>query len=301
MLELKQVLSFVTVAEELHFSRAAERLHMAQPPLSQHIKSLERDLGVMLFERNTRSVRLTDAGRALLPHARSLLEAARTAERAAAAQGTGEVGRVSIAFAGATSHAALPVLAQAVRKAHPGIELELQGATFVGIALNRIVDREVDLGFVRLPISRDGIVTHVFQHERLIVALPADHPLAALERVPMAQLASEGFVSFPADRGSSLREHLTQAAMNAGFTPRIVQEAPDTHTILALVAAGVGVSLTVSSVAHIQQPGLVFRELDGPTADLQAAFAWRSDNASPALRAVLDVIATVFKEPVRIH
>ena len=296
-MEFRYVVGFVAVAEELHFGRAAERLHMAQPPLSQQIRALEKQLGVQLFERSTRSTRLTPAGEAFLPHARQILEDVDLARRAATAGGSGEIGRVSIGFAGASSHAAIPKLTRAVRAAHPGIALRLEGQTYAGTALARVAARELDLGFVRLPALRKGVRTRVFELERLVAALPTDHRLAREKDIAVADLADEPFVTFPGAQGSSVRDHLVRTAMNAGFTPRIVQEAPDSYTILALVAAGVGVTLTVSSVQHIRQSGMVYRELRGDVPVLGSALAWREDNASTALHTVLRVAERVLPTP----
>ncbi|MFI7328979.1 LysR family transcriptional regulator [Streptomyces rubiginosohelvolus] len=298
-MELRHLNAFLAVAEELHFGRAAKRLQMAQPPLSQQIRQLEKELGVQLFHRNTRSVRLTSAGETFLEPVRTVLDDLDTAVRAARSAGIGEYGRVTIGFAGASSHETLPRLTRAVRAAHPGLELVMTGQTYANTALSRVADGSLDLGFVRLPVARPGVAHRVIDEEELVCALPSDHPLARRETVPLDVLAGEPFVSFPANSGSTVRDAMTAACENAGFTPRIVQEAPDSYTILALVAAGVGVTLTVTSVQHIQQNGLVYRPLAGPAVRLRAALAWRADNPSAALRAVLAVAEEALPTPAR--
>ncbi|MGW6579264.1 LysR family transcriptional regulator [Streptomyces globisporus] len=298
-MELRHLNAFLAVAEELHFGRAAKRLQMAQPPLSQQIRQLEKELGVQLFHRNTRSVRLTSAGESFLEPVRTVLDDLGTAVRAARSAGTGEYGRVTIGFAGASSHETLPRLTRAVRAAHPGLELVMTGQTYANTALSRVADGSLDLGFVRLPVTRPGVAHRVIDEEELVCALPSDHPFARRETVPLDVLAGEPFVSFPANSGSTVRDAMTEACESAGFTPRIVQEAPDSYTILALVAAGVGVTLTVTSVQHIQQNGLVYRPLAGPAVRLRAALAWRADNPSAALRAVLAVAEEALPTPVR--
>ncbi|MFI6894859.1 LysR family transcriptional regulator [Streptomyces sp. NPDC050256] len=296
-MELRHLFAFVAVAEELHFGRAARRLQMAQPPLSQQIRQLEKELGVQLFERNTRSVRLTSAGESFLQPVRTVIEDLDTAVRAAKAAGRGEYGRVSIGFAGASSHETLPRLTRAVRAAHPAIELVMTGQTYANVALARVADGSLDLGFVRLPVTQPGVTFRVIDEEELVCALPSDHPLAARDRVPLEVLAGEPFVSFPANTGSTVRDAMVGACEAAGFNPRVVQEAPDSYTILALVAAGVGVTLTVTSVQHIQQSGLVYRPLAGPPIRRQAALAWRADNPSAALHAVLAVAEDALPTP----
>ncbi|MYW33717.1 LysR family transcriptional regulator [Streptomyces sp. SID2119] len=297
-MELRHLNAFLAVAEELHFGRAAKRLQMAQPPLSQQIRQLERELGVQLFHRNTRSVRLTSAGESFLEPVRTVLDDLDTAVRAARSAGIGEYGRVTIGFAGASSYETLPQLTRAVRAAHPGLELVMTGQTYANTALARVADGSLDLGFVRLPVTRPGVAHRVIDEEELVCALPSDHPLARRDAVPLDVLAGEPFVSFPANSGSTVRDAMTEACESAGFTPRVVQEAPDSYTILALVAAGVGVTLTVTSVQHIQQNGLVYRPLAGPPIRLRAALAWRADNPSAALRAVLAVAEGALPTPV---
>ncbi|WP_326686599.1 LysR family transcriptional regulator [Streptomyces sp. NBC_01795] len=296
-MELRYLASFVAVAEELHFGRAAKRLHMAQPPLSQQIRQLEKELGVQLFERSTRSVRLTSAGESFLQPVRKVLEDIGIATRVAKAAGRGEFGRVSVGFAGASSHATLPLLTRAVRAAHPGIELAMQGQNYANRALARVADGSLDLGFVRLPVDRPGVATRVIAEEELVCALASDHPLARQERIDVADLAGEPFVGFPAGTGSSVRDVMLQTCEKAGHNPRIVQEAPDSYTILALVAMGVGVTLTLTSCTHIQQTGLVYRPLTGPPVVLRAALAWRTDNPSAALRSVLEVAREALPAP----
>lgn len=288
-MELRHLSAFITVAEELHFGRAAKRLQMAQPPLSQQIRQLEKELGVQLFERNTRSVRLTSAGESFLAPARTVLDDLGIAVRTAKAAGRGEYGRVTVGFAGASSHESLPLLTRAVRAAHPGLELVMQGQTYANVALAKVADGSLDLGFVRLPIARPGVEARVIGEEELVCALPSDHPLACRSRIPVEVLAGDPFVTFPAGAGSTVRDATVRACEAAGFHPRVVQEAPDSYTILALVAAGVGVTLTLSSCQHIQQHGLVYRPLAGPPVRLQAALAWRPDNPCAALRTVLAV------------
>ena len=297
VMELRHLTAFLAVAEELHFGRAAKRLQMAQPPLSQQIRQLEKDLGVQLFERNTRSVRLTSAGQSFVDPARAVLDGVDAARRVAGAAGRGEYGRVTVGFAGASSHETLPVLTRAVRAAHPGIELVLSGQIYANVALARVAEGALDLGFVRLPVSHPGVETRVIAEEELVCAVPSDHRLAQRARIPLDELAEEAFVSFPANAGSSLRDVTVAACEGAGFTPRVVQEAPDSHTILALVAAGVGVTLTLSTCQHVQQTGLVYRPLAGPPIRLRAALAWRVDNPSAALRSVLAVAAAALPPP----
>jgi DNA-binding transcriptional LysR family regulator len=298
-MELRHLKAFIAVAEELHFGRAAERLHIAQPPLSQQIRQLEKSLGVQLFERSTRSVRLTSGGEALLDHARRIIDGVEDAERAARAGGRGEYGKVTVGFAGASSRFLLPQLARAVRAAYPDLELVMIGQTYANAALSRIADRSLDLGFVRLPFQVPGLEYRPIEDETLLAVLAEDHPLAAGDDVSVTDLAGEQFVSFPRDAGSTLRTITQQFCLMHGFSPRIVQEAPDSYTIHSLVAAGVGVTIALSSTTHIQQPGIRYLPFREASPHFQAALAWHRENESPALASVIRIADAVLPRPDR--
>jgi DNA-binding transcriptional LysR family regulator len=286
--EISQITAFLAVAEELHFGRAAQRLHSAQPPLSRTIRQLEKQLGATLFERNTRNVRLTSAGEALLGPAREILDACRLAEIAVAAAGRGQVGRVRIGFAGVSSHLLIGRWAKLVRHTHPGIEFVLDSSAFASEALNKLLDGTLDIGLVRWIFTPPGIASRVILNEEFVVALPTDHPLAGRDGVRIEELATEPWVTLPADPGSALRDSLQRAAHDAGFTPRIVQSAPDSMALMALVSAEVGCALTVSSVAeNVNNPDVVFLPLVGGPSTLQLRIAWRADDDNAALREVL--------------
>lgn len=287
-MEISQITAFLAVAEELHFGRAAQRLHSAQPPLSRTIRQLEKQLGATLFERNTRNVRLTSAGEALLGPAREILDACRLAEIAVAAAGRGQVGRVRIGFAGVSSHLLIGRWAKLVRHTHPGIEFVLDSSAFASEALNKLLDGTLDIGLVRWIFTPPGIASRVILNEEFVVALPTDHPLAGTDGVRIEELATEPWVTLPADPGSALRDSLQRAAHDAGFTPRIVQSAPDSMALMALVSAEVGCALTVSSVAeNVNNPDVVFLPLVGGPSTLQLRIAWRADDDNAALREVL--------------
>jgi DNA-binding transcriptional LysR family regulator len=296
--ELRHLRAFLAVADELHFGRAAERLHMAQPPLSQQIRQLERYLGVQLFARNTRSVELTSAGQAMIAPAKKVLADVEDAERAARAGGRGEYGRVTVGFAGASSNSALPVLARAVRSSYPNIELEMHGQLYANAALSRLVDGTLDLGFIRLPFIAPGVQYQVIEREQLVVALPEDHPLAAKAQLSLRDLANEPWVTFPADAGSSVQSLLQQVCLAAGFTPNVVQAAPDSYTIIALVAAHVGVTLTLTSVMRANlDESVAYRPLTDELPVVESAIGWSAQNPSAALRSVVGLVKLAFAEP----
>jgi DNA-binding transcriptional LysR family regulator len=297
-MELRDIEAFVAVAEELHFGRAAAKLHISQPPLSNRIQRLEQDLKVQLFTRSTRSVALTDAGMRLLPPARAVLSQLDAAEKVAASIVTGDQGTVRIGFAGASSQRSLPLLSHAVRAAYPGIELQLKSQTYVYTALEMLREGSLDLAFARLP-SRDPLLeSRVVEVEEIVCALPEGHPLAEKEQLHLQDLQDEDFVSLPTDQGSILQATMSALCVTAGFTPRVAQFAPDSATVLALVAAGVGVTITLSSVLPVQTVGIAYRTLQNiQPSHMFATLTWRRDDASPALARVLEVSENALPTP----
>jgi len=287
-MELRDIEAFVAVAEELHFGRAAARLHISQPPLSNRIRQLEADLKVQLFTRSTRNVALTEAGQRLLAPAQQVLTQLSIARAVADSIVTGEQGRVRLGFAGASTQRSLPLLSHAVRTQHPGVELELQSQAYVFTAMEMLRNGSLDLAFARLPSSHPDLAFRVVEVEEIICALPAHHPLANEDAVRLSDLRDEDFVSLPADQGSILQATMFALCVTAGFNPRVTQFAPDSATVLALVAAGVGVTITLSSVQPVQTMGIAYRPLlDIHPSHMFATLAWRRDDPSPALRTVL--------------
>ena len=295
-MDIEQLRSFLAVADELHFGRAAERLHVAQPPLSRTIKRLERELGTRLFDRNTRSVRLTSSGQALMDPAKEVLDALRRAETAVRSADHGEVGTVRIAFAGVSTHRLVARLARVVRSQRPGIQLELSSQNFAQPAMKRLLAGETDLALGRWDVVPAEISAQVVMPDSLVLAVPDTHPLAGARRLSIGQLASEGFISLPPHEGSVLPDRLRRLAHANGFVAEVVQVAPDTQTALALVSAEVGCHLTLASVAeNVTDPHVVFIPLNEstPSLDVHLRAAWRRDDQNPALRAVLDELLTL--------
>ncbi|TWH10894.1 DNA-binding transcriptional LysR family regulator [Rhodococcus rhodochrous J45] len=297
-MELRDFEAFVAVAEELHFGRAAERLHISQPPLSNRIRQLEHDLKLQLFERSTRNVALTDAGARLLEPARRVLNQVDNTLDLARSIHSGDQGRVRIGFAGASSQRVLPLMTNAVRSAHPGIQLELRSQTYVYTALELLMSGALDLAFARLPITQPELAWRVVEVEEIICALPASHPLAMQDSVRVSDLKDDDFVSLPSDQGSILQSTMYALCVTAGFRPRITQVAPDSATVLALVAAGAGVTITLSSASPVQTVGLVYRPLENISPSrMYATLTWRRDDPSPALAKVLKMAKTALPTP----
>lgn len=287
-MEIQQIRAFLAVAEELHFARAAEKLHMAQPPVSRGIKRLEQELGAQLFERSTRSVKLTSIGEALVQPARELLEALQRVNVAVRAAGRGEIGRVRLVYAGASTNVLVGRLARAVRQSHPGIQLELFSQHFAQPAMSRLLRGEIDVALGRWDYLPPDVNTRVIAVEELVVAVPDTHRLAGRTEVSLAELAGEPFVSLPLQTGSVLIDRLRTLSRAAGFAVDIVQYAPDSWTLMSLVSAEVGCSLTLSSVIDsIADPHLRFLRLTDATPPVEMRMAWRADSHDPALAAVI--------------
>lgn len=295
MTEIRWLEAFVAVAEELHFGRAALRLHTSQSPLSQTIRKLETDLGTRLFERNTRSVALTPAGHALLPRAYRVLQEMRLAREAAQIEEAGIRGKIRIGFSGAVNHLTLPPLTRALRRRHPDIELDLTSRVRTADGLASVVNGTLDLAFVGLPDSPSPSITaRLIAREEVGAVLPLDHPLAREKSIPLHSLAGDDFISPPMDGSSSMTEVLLASCMAAGFRPRVVQELSDPYMVLTFVAAGVGVTLMSSGISQIIPSGATYVRLDDPQHYMNHAIAWSSGNDSAVLAAVLAVVEEVF-------
>ncbi|MGO1182297.1 MAG: LysR family transcriptional regulator [Micrococcaceae bacterium] len=297
-MDLRELTAFVTLAEELHFTRAAERMGLGQPQISQLIRRFERDCGATLIERTTRSVSLTPAGKAVLPHALRAVQEMRLVQRSAILGGGSVLGEVRLGYAGASSRPWLPSITRAVRHSAPGVSLQFRSMVYAASGPGMVVSGDLEIAFSRRPLRHSGLEDQVFEYEEVMVGLPSDHRLVGEAEIDLEKLRDESWVMFPGTQGSTVREMGFQLAGEAGFAPRVVQEAPDSYTILGLVAAGVGVTLTLSSVAHVSTPGLVLKRLAGAPIYMAATVVW-SAQASRATRAVVDVITQMHPPPPR--
>ena len=288
-MELRHLRYFVAVAEDRHFGRAAARLRMSQPPLSRQIQALEAELGFPLFDRTRRRVDLTSAGETLLGHARRIFEAVDLAIHETQRASRGESGRIVVAYPSTFAYSGLPELVRAFRGKFPSVELVLRELA-PQLQLDALRDGLVDVGFVRAPVDEPGLTTELVRSEPLVAALPSGHPLATRKTIPLGLLAKDPFVLFPRVRGPAYFDHLLRLCHDAGFTPRIVQEAPQLD-IVSLVAAGLGVSILPASIRKFRRAGIVLRPLvGGPRTELLVV--WSSRSRSAVLREFLDVVRT---------
>ena len=289
-MELRHLRYFVAVAEEKHFGRAAERLHIAQPPLSQQIRRFEAELGEPLLYRTTRSVELSPAGAVLLERAREILAAVDAAVEDARRAARGEYGRLAIGFTGSSTYELLPSLAVALRRELPGVVLDLRGELLTPAQVERLLDGTLDLGLLRPPVHERDLEVEVLRSEPLIAVLPESHRLAAADAVPLDELASEPFVTYPSHFRSVLHDAVEDACAAHGFKPLAAHEVVRDRDAGSFVAAGLGVSLVPASVGNMTVRGAIYRPLADDATRVELAVAWRRDDDRPVLSRALDVI-----------
>jgi DNA-binding transcriptional LysR family regulator len=289
-MELRHLRYFVAVAEERHFGRAAARLHIAQPPLSQQIRRLEDELGATLLYRTTRSVELAPAGEVLLVRAREILAAVDGATEDARRAARGEFGRLAVGFTGSATYALLPSVAAALRSALPGVMLDLRGEMLTPAQVEGLLDGMLDLGLLRPPVRERELAVEVVRSEPLVAVLPEAHALAATDAVPLEELAGEPFVVYPSHFRSVVHDAVEETCAAHGFHPRVALEVSETATLVSFVAAGLGVSLVPESVRHMTVHGAVYRPLAREAAAVELAVAWRREDTTPVLERALDVV-----------
>ena len=289
-MELRQLRYFVVLAEELHFHRAAERLFVSQPPLSQHIRALEKELGVALFQRTTRKVILTEPGRAFLEQARKILGDVDAAVRLTQRVEEGRSGRLTVGFIHSTAYTLLPLVLQLSRSTLPGVELRLQ-ELMVDRQIDALLERKIDVGIVRMPVTHAGVHAQPLLHEHLVVAIPEGSPLLGLQRVPVRRLAGELIIGYPSEGGEgTLHAVILHMCRRAGFAPRFTRVAGTMHTTLGLVRAGEGVAIVPSSTRVLALQGVQYRPLANTTGRASLGLAVRSREESALVRTFSGVV-----------
>ena len=295
-MELRQLRYFVAVAEELHFGRAARKLHISQPPLSVQIRHLEEELGVALFSRKRR-VELTAAGEEFLRYVRGALQQLQQGVRSAQRVERGERGQLSVGFISSTASTFMPWLLRVFRERYPDVELVLNEddtwTQFRALAEGRLA-----VGVVRGPVNSPGLVGTTVLTEPLIAALPATHRLARRRRIAVSSLAGEPFVMVPRQIGA-LHDEIMRLCTKAGFSPHVAQVALQLHIVASLVSANVGVALLPESSQLLPIDGVVFRPLLRSDATVQIAVVSRANERSPIVREFVEVARQVFSGGVK--
>lgn len=285
-MELRQLQQFITVAETLNFRRAAERLHMAQPPLSVAIRKLEEELGAPLFERLPRGVALTPAGSAALTLAHRCVNDAAALRGAAQAAAGGLRGVLRVGFVGSATYALMPRLLPAFRARYPDVELVLRESTNLEL-LAMVETGRLDIGLVRYPTgSASALRFEIVERDEFCAVLPASHALAKKKRVTLAMLAREPFVDYASTHVPGLHAMVMLAFQQAGLSLQVSQEATQVQTVISLVQSGMGVALVPSVSANLAARDVVFRPIEGlpASAAIALALASQEDAYNPAAR-----------------
>ncbi|MBN5480654.1 LysR family transcriptional regulator [Pseudomonas aeruginosa] len=291
-MELRHLRYFIAVAEELHFGRAAERLGISQPPLSQQIQALEEEIGARLFERTNRRVELTDAGRLFLDESRQVLAQVDKAVLLARRAHLGKLGELKIGFtSSAPFTSTIPSSIHAFRKAYPDVHLDLQEMSSRQV-LKALLEESLQVGVIRPLALPDAVHWVELFREPLVAVLRADHPLAAgsEDGLAIAALAEEPFVFFPRSYGTGLYDQVIALTRQAGFSPRIAQEASEAMTIIGLVSAGLGVSILPASFRRTRVDGVVYRTLSDPEATTAVWLIRRQNEGSPLALSFIDLV-----------
>ena len=286
--ELRHLRYFVAVAEELHFGRAAQRLNIAQPPLSQQIQRLEQLVGTKLLERTSRRTELTPAGAVFLQHARRLLGESERAADAARRAARGEMETLVVGFADSAALSVLPAIVRRFRQAHPDVHLELIERS-TQAQLTALEQGRVDVALVRGPVVDASLHIETLLRETFVVAVPDDHALARRRRTTVEALRSHPFVLFPRHLAPAFHDELIAICLRAGFSPEVRAEAAEYQTILSLVAAGIGISLVPASVRNLGRTGVSFVPLPDARTKASVVLATRPDRPSPTLQQFVTV------------
>lgn len=292
MFDLNQLRCFVTVAEELHFGRASVRLHMTQPPLTRQIQLLEHIIGTALFTRTNRMVRLTPAGRCLLPDARTILRFAENARMSTLRAGLGEAGRVVIGFTAAAGYEFLPAVLAQIRRGLPGVDLELREMVSRW-QLEALDNGQLDIGLLRPPsLAQDGLRSECIAREALVVALPPEHPLAQRGKLHLRDFDGQVMVTYSPGEAQYFHELVRHVFARVGVTPRYEQHVSQVHSVLAVVRSGLGAALVPETASGLWREGIVYRRVGGfdPVKPVELHLAWKIDNDNPALARALPLL-----------
>jgi DNA-binding transcriptional LysR family regulator len=282
-MEIRQLRYFLAVAEHLHFTDAAAHLGIAQPPLSQQILKLEREIGTSLFVRHPRRVELTEAGRLLRESAKRIIEDAQQAFVEVQNAGRGETGRLSLGFAGSTVfHPMVAATMQRYRHAYERVSISCEESNSSAL-LDKVAERHLDAALVRMPLNCKDLVVERLVDETMLAVLPANHRLSRRRRIDLADLADNPFILFPRAIGPDLHDSIIGACHQAGFAPSIGMESPQISSAANLVAAGFGIAVVPASIQQVQIQGVSYHELKRNPLSTGIALIHRQREKSPTV------------------
>lgn len=294
VMDLRRLVYFVAVAEELHFGRAASRLAIAQPPLSRQIAQLESDLGVTLIDRSRSQIRLTQAGSVLLERARDVLERLDRTHREIKRIGEGFSGHLRVAFVGSATYGVLPNVIKAFRSAYPDVELALSAMNNAE-QKRAVIQREIDIAVARPSLDDEELKSEPLLQEPLILALSDTSPLLEQQVTRLAALKAETFVLYPRKPRPSFADHILSICLEEGFIPKSQVLAQDYQTAISLVSVGVGIALVPQSVSQAERPGVAYRAYEGHNPGTALSLNYRRDNRMPHLFNFLKVAQDVMR------
>jgi DNA-binding transcriptional LysR family regulator len=294
-MDLRHLRYFVAVAEELHFTRAAKRLHIAQPPLSRQIRELEQELGATLLNRTRHHIELSDAGRVFLEKARQILRATESAVVEVQRAQRGEIGTLAVGFFEQTAYTLLPPVLRAFQKRFPDVEVQLRWFPVVG-QVDALMRGDVDVAFVRPVADLDGLSKELLVEEPFVAAVPGSHPFANRSALSWEECADEQLINYTQSLAPDYHAGIARACAAAGVAARNFIEVGQVYTALGLVSAGVGIAFVPSSVQRIRFDNLVYKPLRGTRLKSTAFLAWTHPNPSPLLKAFVDTAKQIVKE-----
>ncbi|MEC1716502.1 LysR family transcriptional regulator [Schinkia azotoformans] len=299
-MELRQIKYFIVVAEELHFGRAATRLQITQPPLSQQILQLERELGVKLFERTKRHVELTNAGKAFLQEVRHVLPRLEHAKAAALKAQMGILGRLVLGFVGSATFDILPIIVRAFNEQFPYVDLVLREIP-TPMQIEAFYSKDIDIGFVRTPMVDPLISLLPVHQETCIAVVPRSHPLAQRASILLSDLSIQRFILVEREVWPSWYDDILAKCHDAGFSPIIHQEVKEIQTIVGLVAAGLGISIVPRSTGNLHARDVAYVNIEGEVPHVEMSIAWRSDDNSNIVKQFLDTAKRLSSNSSRIE
>ena len=294
-MEVRQMCAFMAVAEARNFTRAADRLSMTQSPLSRQIRSLEREVGVPLFIRTTRTVSLTYAGEVLYERVAEVLALADEAVQASRKAALGQLGRLSIGFTGSATHELLPPLVRAYADRYPDVTLDVRSDLTTPVQVERLLNGQLAVAILRPPVVANGLEVETIRREPVVVLLANRHPKTIDRDIDLADLRDEWFISFPDNPPATMYSLMLSACRAAGFNPKIRQTVSDSTALVALVAGDMGVALVPASMRHFAISGATFRPLRAPGVTVPLALAYRESNVTPLIRQFLEIARTVVR------
>ena len=294
-MDLRHLRYFIAVAEELHFTRAARRLHIAQPPMSRQIRELEKELGVTLFNRTRRQVELTDAGQVFLVKARQVLRAAESAVLETQRAERGETGKLAVGFFEQTAYTLLPPILRAFNQRFPEVDVQLRWFPVIG-QVGALEQGEVDIAFVRPVSDLSAVAKQLLLTEPFVVAVPASHPLAARDAVSIEECAKERIINYTQHLAPDYHAAIMRACALAGFVPERPLDVGQVYTALGLVSAGVGIAFAPASVQRIHFDGLLYKPLRGRPLESMTYLAWLQPAPPILLTAFVEIAMQVMGE-----